>query len=152
MDEKKSQRLSRKRIERRNGVEEGKISKKNLEHRDSIEGLCYRELFQGIRDQGHALFELCFIESLRTPPLLSPPPQAIDIRSLSHPVHRGVETAAVASAAIFAHHWLPDRVYQENGKCLFKGGECENGLDYPPTKKRAHGFTFQIFICLSNYS
>lgn len=47
-----------------------------------------------------------------TPPF--PPPQAIDVRS--HPVHRcrGVETAAVASAAIFAHHRLPDRtVYQK---------------------------------------
>lgn len=25
----------------------------------------------------------------------------------------------------------------ENGKCLFRGGECENGLDHLPTKKRA---------------
>lgn len=49
-----------------------------------------------------------------TPPF--PPPQAIDVRFPSHPVHRcrGVETAAVASAAIFAHHRLPDRtVYQK---------------------------------------
>ena len=33
----------------------------------------------------------------------------------------------------------------ENGKCLFRGGERENGLDHLPTKKRARANTFLLF-------
>lgn len=124
---------------------------------DSLEGYILSRAFPGNTRQGHALFELCFIESLRAPPLLSPHPRRSTFASRPT-LYIGVEASKPrpllpllfspttgCQTEQFTRKW---KMFIQRRGTRKRSGSPSN----KETRTCEHVSTFQIFICLSNYS